>query len=175
MWCAVLVVLAGLLTACAAGEGDDPGRRSAAAVVPALQGRGIAVDSPAWCAPGSPGAPDDPSAVVLALHDGSLPGPQDPRRIADGAVVEVFATPERAAARRQQIADQVRLAGEFGYDEGGQPLALEHTLVAGRVVLRVAPDVAGERLAAYRAAAREAASSTDGAAPPAWGTAQCLT
>jgi hypothetical protein len=155
--------------------GQDADRRSAAAVVSALEGRGVAVDSPVWCAPGSPGAPSDPAAVVLAFHDDGLPGPQDPRRIADGGVVEVFATPERAAARRQQIADQVRLAGEFGYDEGGQPLALEHTLVAGRVVLRVASDVSGERLAAYRSAAQEATGGADRAAPPSWGTAECLT
>ncbi|MHA6616313.1 hypothetical protein [Pseudonocardia sp. DLS-67] len=174
---AVLVVLTGALVACGTGDagGQETGRRAAAAVVSALTGAGVAVGSPVWCARGSPGAPGDPSVVVLAFHDESLPGPQDPRRIADGAVVEVFATPERAAARRQQIADQVRVAGEFGYDEGGQPLALEHTVVAGPVVLRVASDVSGERFAAYRAAAQEATGGADRAAPPGWGTAECLT
>jgi hypothetical protein len=174
--CVLSGVLAAVLAACGAGgDGNEAGRRSAAAVVSALQARGVAVGSPVWCAPGSRGAPEDPSVVVLALHDESLPGPQDPRRIADGAVAEIFPAPERAAARRQQIADQVRLAGEFGYDEGGQPLALEHTVVAGPVVLRVASDMSGERLAAYRAAAGEAASGAEGAAPASWRTAQCLT
>ncbi|GAA5114019.1 hypothetical protein [Pseudonocardia adelaidensis] len=174
---AVLVVLFGVLTAGCSGAGgaQDADRRTAAAVVSALRDRGVAAAAPAWCAPGSPGAPIAPGVVAPTFHDESLPGPQDPRRIADGAVVEVLATPEAAAARRRQIADQVRLAGEFGYDEGGQPLALEHTLVAGRVVLRVAPDVRGERLAAYRAGVQEATGGADRGPPPSWGTVECLT
>lgn len=168
-----MVLLVAVLTAgCGAQDAD---RRTAAAVVAALRDGGVAVDAPVWCAPGSPGAPSAPGVVVLAFHDARLPGPQDPRRISDGGVVEVFATPEAATARRQQIADQVRIAREFGYDEGGQPLALEHTVVAGPVVLRVASDVGGERLAAYRAAAQEATGAAAGAAPPSWGTAECLT
>ncbi|HEY4421631.1 MAG TPA: hypothetical protein VGN22_19050 [Pseudonocardia sp.] len=115
----------------------------------------------------------DPRAMVVAFHDRRLPGPQDPRRVADGGVIEVVAGPPQAEARRAQLAEQVLIAGEFGYDEGGRPLADEHVLITDRVVLRLAGTLSEEQVAAYRTAL---ARPPDGDGGPAQlPTIRCLT
>jgi hypothetical protein len=159
-----------LLAGCGSAAADQ-GSGLAGAVVQALRDGGIPVDAAAGCAAGSPGAPTDPGAVVMAFHDVRLPGPQDPRRVADGGVVEVLGSPQEATSRQAQLAEQVLIAGEFGYDEGGQPLVDEHVLVSGRVVLRLAGMLSDPQVAAYRAALAAAPASGDGT----WPSVPCLT
>jgi hypothetical protein len=161
-----------LLVGCASPAADQ-NSALAGTVVHALRAGGLPLDSVGRCAAGSPGAPADPGAVVVAFHDRRLPGPQDPRRVADGGVIEVLAGPPQAEARRAQLAEQVLIAGEFAYDEGGQPLADEHVLITGRVVLRLAGTLSEEQVATYREALAD--TSANGDATGQWASAPCLT
>jgi hypothetical protein len=154
---AVLVATACGVAACGVAS---PREQTAISVANGLLAAGIPVDSLAWCAPNSPGAP--PDASVLSFHDRRLPGPRQPRRVADGGVVEVLGTADLAAARERQLAQQVLVAGEFGYDEGGQPLATGPVFVSGPVVLRVSGQLPDSQAAGYRSAlARPAGDATD--------------
>jgi hypothetical protein len=169
---AVSLAVSLLLVGCGSAAAD---RNSAVAgtIVQALRAGGLPLDSVARCGAESPGAPADPDAVVVAFHDRRLPGPQDPRRVTDGGVIEVLAGPPQAEARRAQLAEQVLIAGEFGYDEGGQPLVDEHVLITGRVVLRLAGILSEEQVAAYRTALAHPADGDGGPGP--WPTIRCLT
>jgi hypothetical protein len=151
----------------------DQNSALAGTVVQALRVSGLPLDSVGRCTAGSPGGPADPGAVVVAFHDRRLPGPQDPRRVADGGVIEVLAGPPQAEARQAQLAEQVLIAGEVGYDEGGQPLADEHVLITGRVVLRLAGTLSEEQVAAYRTALARPPEGDDRPGP--WPMIRCLT
>lgn len=161
-----------LLVGCGCAVADQ-NSAVAGAIVQALRAGGLPLDSVGRCAAGSPGAPADPGAVVVAFHDRRLPGPQDPRRVTDGGVIEVLAGPPQAEARRAQLAEQVLIAGEFGYDEGGRPLVDEHVLINGRVVLRLAGILSEEQVAAYHTALVHPPDGDDGPGP--WPTIKCLT
>lgn len=162
-----------LLVGCGPAVADQDVGTAGAVVWAMRDDGGIPLDSLARCADGSPGAPADPGALVVAFHDRRLPGPQDPRRVADGGVIEVLAGPQQAQERQAMLAEQVLIAGQFGYDEGGQPLAGEHVLIAGRVVLRLAGTLSDEQVAAYRKALARAPANGDGTGP--WASAPCLT
>jgi hypothetical protein len=64
-------------------------------------------------------------------------GPAGDRRVRDGGVLELFASPQEVAARQDQLAHQALQAQRFGFDEGGQPLRREHLLRSGPVLLRL--------------------------------------
>ncbi|WP_433298504.1 hypothetical protein ACQPZQ_21195 [Pseudonocardia sp. CA-142604] len=169
---AVSLAMSLLLVGCGSAAADQ-NSALAGTIVQALRAGGLPLDSVGRCAAGSPGAPADPGAVVVAFHDRRLPGPQDPRRVTDGGVIEVLAGPPQAEARRAQLAEQVLIAGEFGYDEGGQPLVDEHVVVTGRVVLRLAGILSEEQVSAYRTALAHPPHGDDEPGP--WPTIRCLT
>ncbi|GII24744.1 hypothetical protein [Planosporangium mesophilum] len=89
----------------------------------------------------------DPRVAAAPMRD---------RRVRNGGVLELLASPQEVAARQDEITHQALQAQRFGFDEGGQPLRREHLLPSGRVLLRLSADLPD-------AAVREYARALDAA------------
>jgi hypothetical protein len=153
----ILAVLpaAGVSTS-SASTVDDASVRIARALA------GAGARDPARCVfrPGTAGVAP-PSIAFADARVGAAP--MRDRRVRDGGVLELLASPGEVAARQEQIAHEALQAQRFGFDEGGQPLRREHLLPSGRALLRLSADLPD---AAVRDYARALDDAVAGAPQP---------